>query len=361
MGTKSYQIAVVPGDGIGQDIVPEGLKVLEAVQQATGDFRLEFEEFPWGCDHYLEAGEVMPANGTEILRKFDAIYFGAAGHPNVPDYLPGWRLILVVRRAFEQFVNLRPVKLLPGVPCPLVGKTPADIDFVIVRENTEGEFAGPGGLVHEGHSQETAVQVSVFTRLGVERVAKYAFELARKRRKKVTNVTKSNAFKDSLVFWDKVVEEVGADFPEVEYEMLYVDAAAMNFVKRPERFDVILTTNLFGDILSDLGGMIMGGIGLGPSGNINPERAFPSMFEPIHGSAPKYAGTGIANPIGSIWAGSLMLEHLGQERGARLMVEAIKDTVKGDVKPREIGGTASTSEVGDAVAEAVRRLASSVR
>lgn len=357
MAAKTYKIAVVPGDGIGKDIVPEGLRVLEAVQEAVGDFRFEVEQFPWGCDYSLEAGEIMPANGTEILRKFDAIYFGSAGNPNVPDYLSAWRLVLVVRRAFEQYVNVRPVQLLPGVRCPLVGKTSVDIDFIIVRENTEGEFAGPGGLVHEGHPQETAVQVSVFTRGAVERVAKYAFELARKRRNKVTNVTKSNAFKDSLVFWDRVVEEVRADFPDVEYEVLYVDAAAMNFIKRPERFDVILTTNLFGDILSDLGGMIMGGVGLGPSGNINPERAFPSMFEPIHGSAPKYAGTGIANPIGSIWAGSLMLEHLGEERGAKLIVEAIKDTVKGDVKPREIGGTASTAEVGDAIAEAVRRLA----
>jgi tartrate dehydrogenase/decarboxylase/D-malate dehydrogenase len=332
------------------------VSVLRAAAEADGGFDLKVETFPWGCEHYLATGEVMPADGLETLRAFDALYFGATGHPDVDDYLSAWRFIMVVRQAFEQYVNLRPVKLLPGVPCPLANRGPDDVDFVIVRENTEGEFAGPGGEVHAGHSEEMAIQVNVFTRHGVERIGRYAFELARKRRNKVTNITKSNALQHGLVFWDRVLEEARADYPDVEYETLYVDAATMNFVRRPERFDVIVTTNLFGDILSDLGGAIMGGIGLGPSGNINPERNYPSMFEPIHGSAPDIAGQGIANPIGTIWAGALMLEHLGETQAAKAITQAIADVVREGPRPQELGGQANTEEVGQAIADRVARL-----
>lgn len=353
---KAYHIAVIPGDGIGKEIIPVGLSVLQAAAEADGTFSLATESFPWGCEYYLESGEVMPANGLDILSKFDAIYFGAAGNPKVDDYLSAWRFIMVVRQAFNHYVNLRPVRLLPGAPCPLVGKVSSDIDFVIVRENTEGEFAGPGGLVHNGQPEEMALQVSVFTRKGIERIGRYAFELARKRRGKVTNVTKSNALQHSLRFWDRILAEVRSGYPDVEYDMIYMDAATMNLVKHPERFDVIVTTNLFGDILSDLGGTIMGGIGLGPSGNINPERLHPSMFEPIHGSAPDIAGKGIANPLGTIWAGAMMLEHLGAVRAAEAVTTAIAMTVREGPHPFDMGGEAGTLEVGESVARHVVEL-----
>jgi tartrate dehydrogenase/decarboxylase/D-malate dehydrogenase len=354
---KEYRIAAIPGDGIGKEVLPEGLKVLQTVAEVTGDFQLEVEEFPWGCEHYLESGEVMPADGTETLKGFDAIYFGAGGHPQVPDYLSAWKLIFVIRHAFNQYINLRPVKLFPGVTTPLRNVTPNDMDFVIVRENTEGEFAGPGGLVHTGHAHALAVQTSVFTRQGVEQVAKYAFEIAGHRRRQVTNVTKSNAVQHSLVFWDQVIREVSQDYPQVEYDFLYVDAAAMKFIQEPGRFDVILTTNLFGDILSDLGAAMMGSIGLAASGNINPERTYPSMFEPVHGSAPDIAGQGIANPIGAIWAGAMMLHHLGQNLAAESVLQAIAQILDEGIRSPDLGGSAGTSQMGDAIASAAEKQA----
>ena len=350
---KEYRIAAIPGDGAGKEVLPEGLKAIQAVADRMGTFRLRVEAFPWGCEHYLEAGEVMPQDGIDTLKDFDAIYFGAAGHPRVPDYLSAWELIFKIRHAFDQYVNLRPIKLLPGVATPLANAAPEDIDFIIVRENTEGEFAGPGGLVHAGHSHAVAVQTDVFTRQGVEQVARYAFETARKRGGHVTNVTKSNAVQHSLVFWDQVVAEVSRDYPDVAYETMYVDAAAMKFIQEPGRFDVIVTTNLFGDILSDLGAAMMGSIGLAASGNINPDTNLPSMFEPFHGSAPDIAGQGVANPIGAIWAGAMMLEHLGEHEGARLLQEAIAKVLGDEVRTPDLGGTASTSQVGDALATAV--------
>jgi tartrate dehydrogenase/decarboxylase/D-malate dehydrogenase len=355
---KEYRIAAIPGDGIGKEVLPEGLKVIKAVAERMGNFQLAVETFPWGCGHYLETGEIMAPNGIDMLKGVDAIYFGAAGHPEVPDYLSAWELIFVIRHAFDQYVNLRPIKLLPGVTTPLANVTPDDIDFVIVRENTEGEFAGPGGLVHAGQPHAVAIQTSVFTRQGVEQVARYAFERARERRGLVTNVTKSNAIQHSLVFWDQVVEAVSRDYPDVAYQTMYVDAAAMKFIQEPQRFDVILATNLFGDILSDLGAAIMGSIGLAASGNINPERMYPSMFEPFHGSAPDIAGQGIANPIGAIWAGAMMLEHLGEKAAAGLVLEAMDQVLQDGIWTPDLGGIASTSQVGDAVATAIEEVMS---
>jgi len=347
---KEYKIAAIPGDGIGKEVLPEGIKVLQAAAEKTGAFRLAVDEYPWGCGHYLEAGVVMPEDGIDILSNYDAVYFGASGHPQVPDYLSAWRLIFVIRHAFDQYINLRPIKLFPGVTTPLANVAPEDIDFVIVRENTEGEFAGPGGQVHAGHPHAVAVQTSVFTRQGVEQVARYAFELAQERRGHVTNITKSNAVQHSLVFWDQVIKEVSQDYPDVGYELLYVDAAVMKFIQEPRRFDVIVTTNLFGDILSDLGAAMMGSIGIAASGNINPDTSRPSMFEPFHGSAPDIAGQGVANPAGAIWAGAMMLDHLGERDAAQLILGAMAQVLETGPRTPDLGGSATTVQMGDAVA-----------
>jgi tartrate dehydrogenase/decarboxylase/D-malate dehydrogenase len=346
---KTYRIAVLPGDGIGKEVVPVGVQVLQAVVEKLGTFSLAFESFPWGCEYYLETGEVMPGDAIECLRSFDAILFGAAGHPKVPDYLSAWRMIMVIRQNFDQYVNLRPVKLFHGIATPLANRRPEEIDFAIVRENTEGEFAGPGGLVHPGQQNEIAIQSSVFTRQGVERVARFAFELARKRRNKVTNVTKSNALQHGLGFWDRVVNEVRRGYPDVAYDMLYVDAAAMRMVLDPKAFDVILTTNMFGDILSDLGGAIMGGIGLGASANLDPEHRYPSMFEPIHGSAPDIAGKNLANPVGTIWASGLLLEHMGEIQGARLIFQSIEAALASGARTHDLGGSMNSQEMGASI------------
>ena len=297
---RAYKIAVIPGDGIGQEILPEGIKVLDAVAEQAG-FELTYAHFPWSATYYKETGEFMPEDGLEQLEKFDAIYFGAIGRPDVDDSLPALRYTFRVRKSFHQYVNYRPVKLVPGVPGPLRGKGPEDIDFVILRENTEGEFSQVGDFVNPDAPDGFALQTSVFTRKGIERFAHYAFKLARTRQGHLTNVTKSNTLIHSMVYWDDLFEAISKEYPDVTYEKMYVDNAAASFVLRPERFDVIATTNMIGDILSDLGGALMGSLGLGPSGNINPEKEYPSMFEPIHGSAPDIAGQGIANPISAIW------------------------------------------------------------
>jgi tartrate dehydrogenase/decarboxylase/D-malate dehydrogenase len=345
---KTYKIAVVPGDGIGREIVPAGMAVLHEVANQFG-FRLETEEFPYGAGYYRQHGEFMPDSALETLKGFDAIYFGAVGLPEVDDTLPAMLYTFRVRTAFNQYVNLRPARLLPGITGPLRFKSEKDIDFVVIRENNEGEFVQSGKIVRPERPEGLAIDTSIFTRVGIERIAHFAFQLARKRRNKVTNVTKSNTLIHSLAYWDRVIGEVSAQYPDVAYDKMYVDNASASFVLKPEHFDVILTTNMIGDILSDLGGAIMGSLGLGPSGNINPEREFPSMFEPIHGSAPDIAGKGIANPIGTIWSGALMLEHLGEFKAAAAIVKGIEATTTAGLLTRDLGGTAGTQEIAQAV------------
>ncbi|PHN02121.1 isocitrate/isopropylmalate dehydrogenase family protein [Flavilitoribacter nigricans] len=340
---STYKIAAVYGDGIGHEIVPAGLEILQAVARKH-QFTLEVEVFEWGAHRYLSAGSFMPEDGLEVLRRFDAVYFGAVGLPEVDDRLPFQLYTYKVRKAFNQYVNYRPVKLLPGVDGPLKFKQAEDIDFVIIRENIEGEFVQNGKIFDADRPHGFATETNLFTRHGIEQVAHYSFQLARKRRKKLTNVTKSNTLIYTLYFWDQVIAEIADQYPDVEYQKLYVDAASASFVLQPERFDVILTTNMIGDILSDLGGATMGSLGLGPSGNINPERNFPSMFEPIHGSAPDIAGQGIANPIGQIWSGALMLEQLGETAAAADIVHAIEQTVGDKILTRDLGGRTTTAE-----------------
>ncbi|MEZ5040241.1 MAG: tartrate dehydrogenase [Saprospiraceae bacterium] len=345
---KNYKIAIVNGDGIGHEIVPASLKVLEAVA-ASYPFTLSTTAFPWGAGYYKEHGEFMPADGLATLGQFDAILFGAVGLPEVDDTLPFKLYTAKVRTHFQQYVNHRPVRLLPGIEGPLRTKTTKDIDFIVLRENNEGEFVQNGKIFYADEPHGLATETNVFTRSGIEKVAHYAFRLARTRRNHVTNVTKSNTMIHTLAYWDYVMAEVAAQYPDVSYQKMYVDAASANFVLRPEIFDVVVTTNMIGDILSDLGGAIMGSLGLGPSGNIRPERDMPSMFEPIHGSAPDIAGKGIANPIGQIWSGALMLEHLGEKAAADAIVNAIEKTLQAGIKTKDLGGSATTVEVAEAV------------
>jgi tartrate dehydrogenase/decarboxylase/D-malate dehydrogenase len=347
---KTYKIAVVPGDGIGREIVPAGLKVLRAAAEKYR-FSLETQQFPWGAGYYKQQGVFMPEDGLETLKTFDVIYFGAVGDPEVDDTLPAMLYTFKVRNAFQQYVNYRPVKLLPGIESPLRYKSQSDIDFVVIRENNEGEFVQNGKILRPDSPYGLATDTSVFTRMGIERIAHYSFRLARQRRKKVTNVTKSNTLIHSLAYWDQVIEEVAAQYPDVSYHKMYVDNASASFVLKPELFDVIVTTNMIGDILSDLGGAIMGSLGLGPSGNINPEKEFPSMFEPIHGSAPDIAGRGIANPVGAIWSGALMLNHLGEAEAAQAIIRGIEATTQRGVLTVDLGGTAKTEEIADSVIE----------
>lgn len=345
---NTYRIAVVCGDGIGQEIVPAGLAVLQAAATRYG-FSIETTDFDWGAGYYLKHGMFMPADGIEQLKKFDAIYFGAVGLPEVDDTLPAKDYTFKVRTELQQYVNYRPVKLFPGVESPLRDKKEADIDFVILRENNEGEFVQNGKILYPDTPNGVAVETSMVTRLGVERIAHYAFTLAQTRRKKVTNVTKSNTLIYSLGYWDQVVGEVAALYPDVEYQKMYVDNASATFVLRPEVFDVIVTTNMIGDILSDLGGAIMGSLGLGGSGNINPEKDFPSMFEPIHGSAPDIAGHNIANPVGQIWSAAIMLEHLGESAAAQSIMNAIGAATAQGPLTRDLKGTATTQEIADRI------------
>jgi len=346
--SHSYRIAVVPGDGIGNEIVPVALDVLHAAIAPMGN-RLETSEFPFGAGHYREHGMFLPPDGLEILRPFDAILFGAVGLPEVDDTLPAKDYTFKVRCGFRQYVNYRPCKRYAGVPGPL--RSDAQFDFVIVRENNEGEFILTGSEHHLELPEGFATQLSVFTRRGITQVARYAFQLARSRRRKLTNVTKSNTLIHSLKYWDRVIEEIREEYADVAYEKMYVDAAAANMVLRPEQFDVILTTNMIGDILSDLGGALVGSLGLGPSGNINPEREFPSMFEPIHGSAPDIAGRGIANPVGAIESGALMLDHLGEREAGDRIRAAVAATLADGIWTPDLGGTASTRQLAQAVIE----------
>jgi len=345
---RRYRIAVVPGDGIGQEIVPAALKVLEKVSSQY-NFTIEKQTFSWGAGYYRNHGEFMPANGLEILSGFDTILFGAVGMPDVDDTLPAKDYTFRVRTGFQQYVNFRPARTWPGVKGPL--RTDKTFDFVVVRENTEGEFVQVGSQVQPDTENGMGIDTSIFTRRGTERIAHYAFRLAQKRRRIVTSVTKSNTLINSLTYWDRVIREVAVQYPDIQHNFMYIDNCSANFVLHPERFDVVLTTNLFGDILSDLGGALMGSLGLGGSGNINPEKDFPSMFEPIHGSAPDIAGKGIANPYGTIWSLSLMLEHLGEPAAAAGVVKAMDRSTLDGILPVDLGGNYST----DGIAESVIR------
>lgn len=349
---KSYNIAVLAGDGIGMEVMPEGIKALQSAQKVLGTFDLKFESFDWGTEYYLKNGRMMPADGLKTLEKFDAIYLGAVGMPNlVPDHITLWGMLLEIRKSFEQSINVRPVRLLPGVRSPLRDRKPGEIDFICIRENTEGEYAGAGGRVHVGTPHEVALQTGIFTRYGTERVMRYAFELARSRpRRKLTSATKSNAWQYGMVFWDDVFAQLATEYPDVQTEKWHVDALSARFVTNPDTFDVVVASNLFGDILTDLGGAIHGGLGISTSGNLNPERRYPSMFEPVHGSAPDIYGKRIANPVAMIWAGAMMMDFLGESAAHNLVMDGICKTLEvGQQLTRDMGGKASTDQMGDEI------------
>ena len=345
-----HKIAVIAGDGIGPEVIAEGVKVLKKVAELDGSFDFEFTEFPWGCEYYLENGEMMPKNGIETLSNFDAIFLGAVGAPGVPDHISLWDLLLTIRKSFDQYVNLRPVKLLKGAPCPLKNVSESDIDMVFVRENSEGEYAGSGSWLFKGKPNEVVIQDGVFSRKGCERVIRYAYELAKSQGKTLTSISKANALNYSMVFWDQIFAEVGKDYPEVKTYSYLVDAASMFMVKDPKRFEIVVTSNLFGDILTDLGAAIAGGMGLAAGANLNPEREFPSMFEPIHGSAPDIAGMGKANPLATVWSASQMLDFFGYENWGKRLIECIEEVlVEEKVLTPDLGGNATTSQVGDEI------------
>lgn len=349
---KTYKIAVISGDGIGPEVIAEGVKMLEYIANLDGGFKFDITEFPWGCDYYIETGKMMPDNGIEILSEFDTIFLGAVGRPDVPDHISLWELLLRIRKSFDQYINLRPVKLLKGAPCPLKNVKCEDINMIFVRENSEGEYAGSGSWLFKGKPNEVVIQDGVFSRIGCERVIRYAFELARKEHKTLTSISKGNALNYSMVFWDEIFEEIKQQYPDVETNSLLVDAASMFMVKQPERFQIVVTSNLFGDILTDLGAAISGGMGLAAGANINPERKYPSMFEPIHGSAPDIAGRNIANPLATFWSVSQMMDYFGYEDWGKLIIDVIEELmVENLTLTPDMGGTATTSKVGKAAIE----------
>ncbi|MFZ6761232.1 tartrate dehydrogenase [Pseudoroseomonas sp. WGS1072] len=352
---REYRIAAIPADGIGPEVIAAGLQALETLSQRTGEFCLHVEQFPWGSDYYRKHGVMMPADGLERLKAFDAIYFGAVGAPDVPDHITLWGLRLPICQGFDQYANVRPTKILPGITPPLRDCGPGDLDWVIVRENSEGEYAGHGGRAHRGLPEEVATEVAIFTRVGVTRIMRYAFRLAQARpRKLLTVVTKSNAQRHGMVMWDEIAEEVSREFPDVTWDKMLVDAMTMRMVLKPQSLDTIVATNLHADILSDLAAALAGSLGVAPTGNIDPERRFPSMFEPIHGSAFDITGKGIANPVATFWTGAQMLEHLGErEAAARLMKAVERVTASGLLTP-DLGGKATTREVTEAVCDAIR-------
>jgi tartrate dehydrogenase/decarboxylase/D-malate dehydrogenase len=347
---KKHRIAVIPGDGIGKEVLPEGMRVLEAAGRRFG-FELAWAQFDWSCESYTKTGRMMPEDGLEQLRAFEAIYLGAVGWPGVPDHVSLWGLLIPIRRGFHQYVNLRPVRLLRGVRSPLRDRGPADIDMLIVRENNEGEYSEIGGRLYRGAPEELAIQQAVFTRRGCDRIMRYAFERARQRRRHVTSATKSNGIIHSMPYWDERFAAMAAQYADVKTAQYHIDILTAHFVQHPDWFDVVVASNLFGDILSDLGPAIAGSIGIAAGGNINPEKEYPSMFEPVHGSAPDIAGRGIANPVAQIWTGALLLEHLGHADAAAAIVSAIEKVVEeGRAVTRDLGGKASTREAGEAVA-----------
>lgn len=352
---RTHKIAAIPGDGIGQEVIPAGLEVLRALTERAGDFALEVEEFPWGSDFYRATCRMMPEDGLKTLEGFDAIYFGAVGDPHLPDSLTLWGLRLNICQGFDQYANIRPTRVLPGLESPLRHLAPGGLDWVIVRENSEGEYAGHGGRAHRGHSIEIATETSIFTRVGVERIMRTAFAIAQSRpRKLLTVVTKSNAQRHGMVFWDEIAAEVAKDFPDVTMEKELVDAMAARMVRKPASIDTVVATNLHADILSDLAGALAGSLGVAPTANLDPSRHRPSMFEPIHGSAFDITGKGIANPIATFWTACMMLEHLGEKPAAARLMRAIEmATAKGVLTP-DLGGTATTKDVTAAVVEAIR-------
>ncbi len=345
-----HKIAVIAGDGIGPEVIDEGIKVLNKVAELDGGFKFEFTHFPWGCEYYKETGRMMAEDGIETLSKFDAIFLGAVGAPDVPDHISLWNLLLIIRKSFVQYVNLRPVKLLKGAPCPLKDVDEKDIDMVFIRENSEGEYAGSGSWLFKNKPNEVVIQDGVFSRKGCERIIRYAYEFAKKENKTLTNISKGNALNYSMVFWDQIFEEVGREYPEVKTYSYLVDAASMFMVKDPKRFEVVVTSNLFGDILTDLGAAISGGMGLAAGANINPERQFPSMFEPIHGSAPDIAGMGKANPLATVWSASQMLDYFGYEEWGKRLIACIEKVLCDKiVLTPDLNGKSTTSEVGDEI------------
>ena len=351
---SQLKIAVIPGDGIGWEVVPEGLKVLEAIGGRHGlDF--QFTEFDWGCERFHKTGRFMPDDGLAQLREFDAIFLGAVGFPGVPDHVSLWELLIPIRRAMQQYINLRPVRMMAGMPCPLSGRGPEDIDFWVIRENNEGEYSEIGGRLYQGTENELAMQETVFTRRGTDRVMRYAFDFCQRiGKKKVTSATKSNGIIHTMPYWDERFEAIAAEYPSLDTDKYHIDILTAHFVLHPDWFDVVVGSNLFGDILSDLGPAVAGSIGIAPSANINPEGDYPSMFEPVHGSAPDIAGRKIANPIGQIWSGAMMLEHLGHQAAAADIVTAIENVlVGGGPKTPDIGGQAGTSDLGDAIVGAL--------
>ena len=350
-----YRIASIPGDGIGQEVIPAGIQVAEVLAQRFG-FSIEFKHFDWSCQTYLSTGTMMPKDGLEQLQSFDAIFLGAVGWPSVSDHISLWGLLIPIRRHFDQYVNIRPVRLLKGIESPLAGRGPEDIDFVIVRENCEGEYSESGGRIYAGTEQEIVLQESIFTRHGTDRILRYAFDLAKKRAGKLTSATKSNGIIHSMPFWDERVKAISSEYPDIELNQFHIDILTAHFVLHPDWFDVVVGSNLFGDILSDLGPAIAGSIGIAPSANINPQETYPSMFEPVHGSAPDIAGQGIANPIATIWTLAMMLEHLGESEAAQACEDAMETvlTAGPESRTKDLGGTATTESCTEAVIQALR-------
>lgn len=348
-----YKIATIPGDGIGKEVVPEGMRVLDAAGRKYG-IEFQWDMLPWSCEHYIQTGRMMPEDGLQQIRHHDAIFLGAVGFPGVPDHVSLWGLLIPIRRDFQQYVSLRPVRLMPGIQSPLTGRKLGDIDYYVVRENNEGEYSSIGGRLYGGTDYEMVQQASIFTRRGTDRILKFAYELAMRRPKKhLTSATKSNGIAITMPYWDERVKEMAARYPQVKTDQFHIDILTAHFVQHPDWFDVVVGSNLFGDILSDLGPATTGTIGIAPSANLNPEKEFPSMFEPVHGSAPDIYGRNIANPIGQIWSGAMMLEHLGHQEAANAVVRAIETVLAEGPRTRDIGGTASTQEVGRAIAESL--------
>jgi len=346
------KVAVIAGDGIGPEVVTEGVKVMEKVAEMDGTIQFEFTYFPWGCEYYLEHGKMMADDGIEQLKKFDAIYLGAVGYPGVPDHISLLDLLLIIRKEFDQYINLRPIQLLDGAECPITNGNKENIDMLFVRENSEGEYAGAGDWLYKGKEEEVVLQTGVFSRKGTERVIRHAFEIAKKENKTVTSISKANALNYSMVFWDEVFEKVSKDYPEITTYSYLVDAAAMHMIMDPARFEVVVTSNLFGDIMTDIGAALAGGMGLAAGANINPERIYPSMFEPVHGSAPDIAGELKANPLAAIWSVSQMFDFFGYENRGKEILTAIESImVEGKVLTPDLGGTARTNEVGDRIIE----------
>jgi tartrate dehydrogenase/decarboxylase/D-malate dehydrogenase len=352
---RHYKIAVIPGDGIGKEVVPPALEVLDAAATRFG-FTLQPTHYDWSCEVYTRTGAMMPPDGLDQLREHDSILLGAVGWPGVPDHISLWGLLIPIRRGFDQYASVRPCKLMPGARTPLANRTEKDIDFIVVRENTEGEYSSVGGRMYAGTEHEFATQQAVFSRRGTDRIMKYAFELARTRpRRHVTSATKSNGITVTMPYWDERFDAMRARYPDIETAQIHIDILTAHFVQHPDWFDVVVGSNLFGDILSDLGPAVAGSIGIAPSANLNPEKAHPSMFEPVHGSAPDIAGKGIANPIGQIWSAAMMLDHLGEPEAAKCIVDAFESLLReGGPRTRDMGGQAGTDDVGHAIAQAVR-------